>query len=670
MTMDRWKQLHIEEPAIAPERVVSVADYGAVGDGITMNTDAFHRAIAACAAAGGGTVRIPPGVWLTGSIALQSGIRLHAERGALITFSRNPEHYPLRLAQWEGQTVVRCAPPISGDGLSDIAITGQGIFDGNGQCWRPVKDWKMTKRQWEALTASGGVVDPATKMWWPDEGARRGARAVQALIEAGCTDIAAYEPYRTFLRPVLLGLYSCKNVLLEGVTFQNSPAWNVHLWECEQVTMRRVNVRNPWYAQNGDGLDLESCRGAVIEDCTFDVGDDAICMKSGKDAEGRRRGKPTEDVVVRGCTVYHGHGGFVIGSEMSGDVRRILVEDCTFAGTDVGLRFKSARGRGGVVEDICIRRIRMKDIAEDAVSFNLFYGGSDRNAAPVAVTEETPEIRRIVIEDVVCDGAKRALELIGLPERPLHDMVLRRVTVTSERPVEMRWAENIRFEQMNIRSRTGYRVFLAGDSTMSDYDASLAPRAGWGQVLGELLPPGVAVRNHAASGRSTKSFIDEGRLAAIEAELAPGDWLLIQFGHNDQKPDEARRTEPYGSYQDNLRLYIETARRKGAFPVLITPVQRRRFDASGSLEDTHGDYPAAMREQAYEAGVPLIDLTALSRERFEALGEERTKDVFLWLQPGEHPNYPDGVQDNTHFSENGAKEVARLVWQELRRWME
>ena len=208
-------------------------------------------------------------------------------------------------------------------------------------------------------------------------------------MRSGSIDIVEYEPYRLFLRPVLVGLYNCTNVLLEGVTFQNSPAWNIHLFECEHVNVREVNVRNPWFSQNGDGIDLEACRYAVIEDCTFDVGDDAICMKSGKNEQGRRRGKPLEHVTIRGCTVYHGHGGFVIGSEMSGGVRHVTVENCTFIGTDVGLRFKSLRGRGGVVEHIAIRGVHMKDIAGPAISFNLFYESDNGSATGTRSSGDT-----------------------------------------------------------------------------------------------------------------------------------------------------------------------------------------------------------------------------------------------------------------------------------------
>ena len=175
--------LHTKETAVAheaafPDRIWSVVDFGAVGDGLTLNTEAIQSAIAACAEAGGGTVVIPAGLWMTGPITLASKVRLHTEKGALVSFSRNPQHYPLQLSQWEGEEVIRCQPPISGKNLHDVAITGEGIFDGNGETWRPVKKMKLTQKQWEELCLSGGVVDPVLEIWWPDEGAMRGGQAV------------------------------------------------------------------------------------------------------------------------------------------------------------------------------------------------------------------------------------------------------------------------------------------------------------------------------------------------------------------------------------------------------------------------------------------------------------------------------------------------------------
>ena len=226
------------------------------------------------------------------------------------------------------------------------------------------------------------------------------------------------------MRPVLLYLESCRNVLLQGVTFQNSPNWCLHPLLCENLIVDQVMVRNPAYAQNGDAIDVESCRNVLVVNSSFDAGDDGICLKSGRDEQGRRRGRPTENVVVDGCTVFNGHGGFVVGSEMSGGVRNIWVNDCQFLGTDAGLRFKSCRGRGGVVENIYIRNISMADILGDAVTFDLFYGGKSvieqlesgeriNNIAAEPVGEGTPVFRNIDIGKKKVDAVAEMLRDIN-----------------------------------------------------------------------------------------------------------------------------------------------------------------------------------------------------------------------------------------------------------------
>ncbi|CAG7619141.1 glycoside hydrolase family 28 protein [Paenibacillus allorhizosphaerae] len=438
-----------------PKAEFHITDYGAVGDGITINTAAFACAIDACAAAGGGKVVIPPGIWLTGPIGLKSYVELHAERGALVTFSPNAEDYPLIVSRWEGNQAVRSTPPLHGTGLEHVAITGEGIFDGNGDAWRPVKRFKMTEIQWNALLRSGGAVDQETGIWWPNEGAMQGAKAVAELTASGNHNPDDYVPYRSYLRPVLLSLRGCKHILLDSPTFQNSPGWNLHLFDSEHITIRRVTVRNPWYSQNGDGLDLESCRHALVEDSAFDVGDDAICMKSGKNKEGRLLGKPVEYVTVRRCTVFHGHGGFVIGSEMSGGARYMDISDCEFVGTDCGLRFKSTRGRGGVVEHIRIRNIRMKDIGGAAISFNMFYEQKQRDTSEVPVSEETPVFRGMDIEDVHCVGAGTAIELKGLPEMPIRHLSFHNVLIQADHGVECKNAADIVFERVTVLPKSG-----------------------------------------------------------------------------------------------------------------------------------------------------------------------------------------------------------------------
>ena len=271
---------------------------------------------------------------------------------------------------------------------------------------------------------------------------------------------------RPWLRPVLLNIVKSKKVLLEGVTFKNSPSWCLHPLSCEHITIHNVKVFNPWYSQNGDALDLESCKNALIVNNIFDAGDDAICIKSGKDKDGRRRGEPCQNVIVKNNTVLHGHGGFVVGSEMSGGVKNVYVTDCTFLGTDVGLRFKSTRGRGGVVEGIYIHNINMIDIPHEALLFDLFYGGKaagEETEADLAgrmkssvppVTEETPAFRDIHITNVTCKGAGRAMFFNGLPEMPIRNVHVKDVVITDAKEgIVISQAENVSIENVKVETK-------------------------------------------------------------------------------------------------------------------------------------------------------------------------------------------------------------------------
>lgn len=452
--MECFKMPDVQLPAF-PDRDFVITDYGAVGNGIYINTQAIAKAIEDCSSSGGGRVIIPPGVWLTGPITLKSNVNLHLERGAVVVFSADFNHYPIVMSYFEGQQTLRCMSPINGENLENIAITGEGIFDGQGQAWRPVKRYKMTEIQWNKLINSGGVVDENAMIWWPSKEAMEGAQYFKKH-KGKILSIEDAKKYRDFLRPNLLSLVNCKKVLLDGPTFQNSPAWNLHPIMCEHVTIRNVTVRNPWYAQNGDGLDLESCKNVEIYNSTFDVGDDAICMKSGKDEEGRKRGKPCENVRIYNCTVYHGHGGFVVGSEMSGGVRNIHVSNCTFIGTDVGLRFKSRRGRGGVVENIYIENIYMKDIVDEAIILTMQYGHKidnvdNEDAERLQVTEETPEFKNIVIKNIVCMGAGKAIQVTGLPELPINNIYFDNMVITSEKGIECVNAMDLFFRNLKLK---------------------------------------------------------------------------------------------------------------------------------------------------------------------------------------------------------------------------
>jgi polygalacturonase len=446
---------------VIPTNTINFADVGH-GDGKMLNTEAFEKALAALAEKGGGKLVVPPGIWLTGPIRLRSHTELHIERGALIQFSRDYKLYPFTVIDLKGEKEMDSASPISAvANAEDIAITGEGVIDGGGDAWRPIKKAKLIDGDWKALIKSGGVLDEKGATWYPSREVVEGETNVPALHKRGSLNPEDYEPWHQYLRPRMVRLIGVKRLLIQDVTIQNPPGWTMNPELCEDVSILNVQVRNSPAAQNSDALDLESCRHAIIRGCVFDTGDDGICIKSGQDARGRKIGVPTEDVLIENCVVYHAHGGFTIGSEMSGGVRNILVKDCLFMGTDTGLRFKSTRGRGGVVEKIYISNVNMTDISGDAINFNLFYGGKsplDEKAGDVEtnfppVTEETPAFRDIHIENLVCRGAKNAITLQGLPEMPLNNVTLKNASFTAQNGGSVVDAENIVFENIRLESR-------------------------------------------------------------------------------------------------------------------------------------------------------------------------------------------------------------------------
>ena len=420
-----------------PDYLVSIVDFGAVNSSNALNTEAINKAISHVHKQGGGVVVIPSGLWITGPIELLSNVQLHTEKNALVLFSS--DHSLYRPKEDSSVAYPRSISPIHAYQANNIAITGEGIFDGNGNTWRMVKRGKMTEGQWKALLESGGVVTADGNMWYPNE-------------------ILAQKD----IRPNMVRLWECKNVLLQDVTFRNSPAWCVHPIHCEELVIHGISVINPWYSQNGDALDIESCNRVLVYDCTIDAGDDAICIKSGKDAPGRRRGWPCQNVVARDNIVYHGHGGFVVGSEMSGGVNNIFIDNCTFVGTDVGIRFKSTRGRGGVVENIYCNRINMFEIANDNILFDLYYGlkGVDIYKEE-PVSEATPIFRNIQITQVNGVGGKRAMFFNGLPEMRIQNIVMKDVSFTGTKEgAVIRQANDILMENVTISPLDGKPVTL------------------------------------------------------------------------------------------------------------------------------------------------------------------------------------------------------------------
>ncbi|MBS2099690.1 glycoside hydrolase family 28 protein [Carboxylicivirga linearis] len=469
--LDIYGNLEFEMPRVKeatfPDYSVSILDFGAVSDGYTDNSKAFFDAIYAVAGKGGGKVIVPRGIFVTGPIVLKSNINLHVEEGAVIRFSRNFDDYPLVETSFEGLNTYRCMSPVYAKDVENIAFTGGGTFDGNGDAWRPVKRSKMTANQWNGLLKSGGVLSDDGSIWYPSAKSKAGDSRDNFNVTKFDTK-EEYEAVRDFLRPVLVSVVNCKKVLFDGPTFQNSPAWNLHPLMSEDVIIRNLNVRNPWYSQNGDGLDLESCKNVLIYNNSFDVGDDAICIKSGKDKDGRDRGIPTQNVIIKNNVVYHGHGGFVVGSEMSGGVKNIHVSDCVFMGTDIGLRFKSTRGRGGVVENVYISNIDMIDIPAEPIRFNLFYGGmspipDDENKKVkkedqpeiVPVSEETPSFKNVFMENITANGFGNAAFFMGLPEMNLKNVHLKNAVLRGNKGIAIVDAEGMLFENVKVVAEQG-----------------------------------------------------------------------------------------------------------------------------------------------------------------------------------------------------------------------
>ncbi|UKT62975.1 glycoside hydrolase family 28 protein [Pedobacter mucosus] len=463
-----WNNLpQIIKPVFRKD-TINIVTYKALGDGISLNTEFINKAISDCSAKGGGVVLIPSGMWLTGPIYLKSKVNLHLERGATLVFTADKSQYKIVEGDYEGKSAARNESPINGKDLENIAITGKGIIDANGDAWRAVNQAQLTPEQWKDKLASGGVLGDNQKSWYPSLQFKNAQKEGKSMLIVPGKSLDSFSDMKDFLRPNLLVLKNCKKVLIEGVIFQNSAAWCLHPILCEDLTISGVTVKNPHYAQNGDGMDIESCLRFMVENCILDVGDDAICIKSGKDEEGRKRGVPTAEGIIRGNTIYSGHGGVVVGSEMSGGARDIFIENCTFIGTDKGLRFKSTRGRGGVVERIYARNIFMKDIIDEAIFFDLFYfvkfATDGKRDVSSQLNEGTPIFRNMVFENIVCTNAKKAFFIRGLSEMNIQDITLKNSKFTADLGVEFTDASNIKIDNVSFNTKSAAPIFALTNS--------------------------------------------------------------------------------------------------------------------------------------------------------------------------------------------------------------
>ncbi|EKE68937.1 glycoside hydrolase family 28 protein [Gallaecimonas xiamenensis] len=386
------------------ERDFPISDFGAVPGGKVLNSDAIAAAIAACAAAGGGRVRVPQGRFLTGAIHLKSNVNLHLDKGAVLVFSPNPDHYlPAVFTRWEGMEMMGLSPLIYAYGQRNIAVTGQGVLDGGADdnTWWP---WKgpHPEGHWRQ--------DPIAQT-------QKAARdKLQQEVLAGTDPRTRLHGQGSFLRPAFIQPYLCQNVLIEGVTLVNSPFWLLHPVLCQSVTVRGVTCRS--HGPNNDGCDPECCDHVVIEGCTFDTGDDCIAIKSGRNEDGRRVGQACRNLVVRNCQMKDGHGGLVLGSEISGGVYNVFLDNCQMDSPELerAFRIKTNARRGGTIEGIRIRNLRVGEV-KDAVSINFFYEEGQEGRF-------LPEVRDIHIDNLVVRSAQRAFYLRGFASAPIEGVTL------------------------------------------------------------------------------------------------------------------------------------------------------------------------------------------------------------------------------------------------------
>jgi polygalacturonase len=382
-TSDPWQESRailgrIKEPKF-PNRDFKLTTYN--GD--------INAAISAASAAGGGRVVVPSGNFLTGPIRLKSRVNLYLSEGAVLKFSTNARDYlPLVFTRFEGTEVMNYSPFIYAFEQKDVAITGSGVLDGQadaGHWW----DWarKAERNRLVSLASSGRPV------------------AERVFGDGG------------FLRPNFIQPYRCQNVFVEGITIRNSPMWEIHPVLCSNVIVRGVTIDS--HGPNNDGCDPESCRDVLVEKCTFDTGDDCIALKSGRNNDGRRVGKPVENVIVRDCVMKDGHGGVTIGSEISGGARNIFVEGCRMDSPqlDRALRLKSNSQRGGVIERVYMRNATVGQVKEAIVSIDFNYEEGDNGDFP-------PVVRNVEVRDVTSSKSQYALYLRGFPRAVIQDVRL------------------------------------------------------------------------------------------------------------------------------------------------------------------------------------------------------------------------------------------------------
>ncbi|HWA28022.1 MAG TPA: glycoside hydrolase family 28 protein [Lacunisphaera sp.] len=479
----------------ATPTVFNVLDHGVVPDGTTKNTAALAAVIAKVKEAGGGTLYFPPGRYLTGSIHLESNLTLHLEGGATLLYSPDPVDSPLVPSRWEGTTAWTYGPLIYANGKENITITGRGTIDGQGQNWW----WRAADK-----TPRRDVAEKARPVW----------QALMKRIQGGDGAKVTREDFveaANFLRPSLVVPFECKNIVIEGVTITNSPMWLLHTIYSENITVRGVSFIS--HGPNGDGYDLDSSRNVRISDCYFDTGDDCIVIKSGKDADGRRVNRPTELVTITNCVMHRGHGAVTIGSETSGGIRDITASNIVCRGTDRGIRLKTQRGRGAVIENVRFDNWVIIDAPKEAIHITSNYSRTD----PAPKSETTPTFRNIALSNITVVNAEQVVGIAGLAEQAIEQVRITDLTGNGKIGLTCDAADDVELHDIRIDAQQG-PVFNFTNSRRLRLDnlVVMNPPAGDAPVVSMTdVAEAVLSGSRAAKGTGVQLKIDGAASKAI-----------------------------------------------------------------------------------------------------------------------------------------------------------
>jgi polygalacturonase len=422
----------------------NVVSNGADRTGKVKCTEIINKLIEKLAGEGGGTLFFPGGTFLTGPIIMKSNITLYIDAGATIKFSDDFDDYlPMVQSRWEDVRVKNFKSQIYAYQCENISIKGEGHLDGQGKKW------------WDFMRTAGSRQQPESK--W------------QTIFKKENADLLAKNAYisakNNFLRPPMVTTYECKNVLIEGVSFSNPPFWTIMPAFSDNITVNGITVENPSNSPNTDGIDPSSCRNVHISNSHFSVGDDCIVIKSGRDEDGREAARPTENITITNCTMLKGHGGVVIGSEMSGNVKRVTISNCVFEGTDRGIRIKTMRGRGGVIEDILVSNVMMYNMANEGILITLRY----QSTKPEPLSERTPSAKNIRISGVTVRGADRPVAIYGLEEMAVSMVSFNDIQSVSRRGILLENASDISFHDIRMEIKEG-SALEARDTKGISYD--------------------------------------------------------------------------------------------------------------------------------------------------------------------------------------------------------